>query len=63
MPANRQSPTSSQIRRPQRSDSAPISGFSSMPVTVETATMVPTAIWLAPMAAANSGSTGVLPIW
>jgi hypothetical protein len=34
-----------------------------MPVTVDTATMVPIISSPAPISAANIGNTGVLPIW
>ena len=61
MPAKRQRAASIQIRLPIRSDSAPIKGLATMPVQVETATIIPTSISPAPIAAANSGSTGVFP--
>ena len=56
-------PARSHDRRPHRSDRAPTSGFSTMPVSVETETMIPRNASDAPSMAAKIGNRGVLPIW
>ena len=63
MKAKKLAPMSSQTRRPQRSDKMPKSGLRKSPVTVETVTINPRNAPDAPKAAANIGSSGVLPIW
>jgi hypothetical protein len=63
IPENIRVATNNHIFLPHLSESIPKSGFSNIPVIVETETIKPIITSPAPIEAANNGKSGVFPTW